>query len=260
MSSASSGHSISPGQAASWLPVTLAWLVAVLPVMAAAGSYFISASNGQVPWCWPMLEGCTSISRAARTEPAIFWFRLLMLPNAALLLLCWWLTARWLRQRSIVTTASATRWMVLSGVIGALALALYVDFLGSSGATYQFMRRFGITFYFAGTGLAQLLTLRLLRQQFLQRSLQRPLQQASLPPTVLPLLWYLVVAQWLLAMLHVVLKSTLPDYDQWENRLEWTLALLLTGWFAVLAEQWRRERLTLLLTTRSTGGTSSAEQ
>src|SRR3990167_2204606 len=79
---------------------SLALLAAVLPVVAAIGSYLISASNAQVPWCWPMLEGCSSISRAARTEPAIFLFRSLMLPQALLLVVVWLLVVSWLRQLS----------------------------------------------------------------------------------------------------------------------------------------------------------------
>ena len=209
-------------------------LASVLPLVAALGSYLISASNGQVPWCWPMLEGCTSISRAARVEPAIYLFRLLMLPQALLLLALWWLLKTWLQQQSV--SPRAARSLFVAGVVGALALALYSSFLGSSGEFYQFMRRFGITFHFAGTGLAQLLVIRAMRQVGAPRT------------SAFCWLWYLVLAQWLLAILHVVLKASLADYDAWENRLEWSLALLMTLWFAAMAWQWRQQhwRLTLM--------------
>lgn len=207
---------------------SLALLCAMLPVIAALGSYFISASNAQVPWCWPMLEGCTSISRAARAEPAIFLFRMLMLPQALLLAAMWLLIAGWLQQHA--KRVLPTRTLLLAGWMGALALALYTSFLGSSGDGYQFMRRFGITFHFAGTGLAQLLVLRQLARLVMART------------PAIKWLWYLVLGQWLLAMLHVLLKALLADYDAWENRLEWTLALLMTAWFGALAWQWRHER------------------
>lgn len=206
-------------------PLLLA--VTLLPLIAAIGSYLISASQTQVPWCWPMLEGCTSISRAARAEPAIFLFRLLMLPQAVLLLLVWSAASAWLGAQGLTR---GRRSIVTAGVVGALALALYVSFLGSSGDVYQFLRRFGITFHFAGTGLAQLLVV------YRLRSLQSPTSTAQ------RWLWYLVAAQWLLAMLHVMLKATLADYDAWENRLEWSLALLMTLWFGALTVQARRER------------------
>ena len=214
-------------------PAVVAALCAVLPLLAAVASYLISATLNQVPWCWPMFEGCTSISRAGRNEPAIFIFRLLLLPQAVLLVLCWALVRGWLHQRGI--NAGQTRNLLIAGVVGALALALYVDFLGSNGEFYQFMRRFGITFYFAGTGLAQLMTVRLLRPQGGQSVAQL-------------WLWYLVLGQWLLAIVHVVLKIMLADYDRWENRLEWSLALLMTLWFAALAWQFHRDRVQVVLT------------
>lgn len=217
-------------------PARLALLCALLPLLAAFGSYFLSAELARVPWCWPMIDGCTSISRAARTEPAIFLFRFLMLPQAVLLLLCWTLVRAWLQASG--ASAAQTRVIWASGLIGALALALYTAFLGSSGEFYQFMRRFGITFHFAGTGLAQLLTMRLLRRQ---RSESTP---------ALRWLWYLIVGQWALAMLHVVLKASLTEYDIWENRLEWWLALLMALWYLPLARQWREEQLALKLALR----------
>ena len=220
-----------PAQTSATNSLAIWWLfvlAACLPLLAAIGSYLISASNAQVPWCWPMFEGCTSISRAARVEPAIFLFRLLMLPQALLLLALWWLIKTWLQQQTASTAAA--RAIFISGVVGALALALYCSFLGSSGDFYQFMRRFGITFHFAGTGLAQLLVIRAMRRLSLPRS------------PAFCWLWYLVLAQWLLAILHVVLKASLSDYDAWENRLEWSLALLMTLWFAAMAWQLREER------------------
>ena len=214
-------------QGGTWPIWPLLLLVTLLPLVAAIGSYLISASTGQVPWCWPMLDGCTSISRAARVEPAIFLFRVLMLPQAMLLLLVWWAVSAWLMSHGL---QRGLRSIVVAGVVGATALALYVSYLGSSGEFYQFMRRFGITFHFAGTGLAQLLVVYRLKK--------------LAPPTSTALrwLWYLVTAQWLLAMLHVTLKASLADYDAWENRLEWSLALMMTFWFAALTLQAHHER------------------
>ena len=228
MSATSSSPSPSPtSSSSSHLPLwPLLLLVTLLPLVAAIGSYLISAGNGQVPWCWPMLDGCTSISRAARVEPAIFLFRLLMLPQALLLALIWWAVSAWLAGHAV---SGRARGVLIAGLVGALALALYVTFLGSSGEAYQFMRRFGITFHFAGTGLAQLLVMQQLKALALPVSTARHW------------LWYLVAAQWLLAMLHVVLKASLADYDAWENRLEWSLALLMTLWFGALAQLARHE-------------------
>lgn len=218
---------VTPPSSLRWSLWPLLLLATVLPLIAAIGSYLISASTDQVPWCWPMFEGCTSISRAARVEPAIFLFRVLMLPQALLLVVLWLAVTAWLGHHG---QHRGLRSIFLAGLVGALALALYVSFLGSSGDFYQFMRRFGITFHFAGTGLAQLLVV-------------YRLQKLALPASAaLRWLWYLVAAQWLLAMLHVILKASLADYDAWENRLEWSLALLMTFWFGALAVQARQDR------------------
>ena len=53
----------------------IAWLAAIVPFVAANAAYLISASADLVPWCVPYLEGCTSVSRAARTGIASPVFR-----------------------------------------------------------------------------------------------------------------------------------------------------------------------------------------
>jgi hypothetical protein len=243
-------------RAGTYWPVGIAMLCAALPLLSAFATYLLSASLGQVAWCWPMLEGCTSISRAARSEPAIFIFRLLMLPTAILLVFCWALVCSWLQQHG--SRRAQTRSILIAGVVGAIALAFYVDFLGSGGEFYQFMRRFGITFHFAGTGLAQLLTVRLLRQQQTVQSLEKQVlekkvseKSASEKQTAAHnWLWYLVIGQLLLAILHVSLKAGLADYDSWENRLEWSLAVLMALWFAVLAKLFWQDQFRVTATLR----------
>ena len=58
---------VTPPSSLRWSLWPLLLLATVLPLIAAIGSYLISASTDQVPWCWPMFEGCTSISRRVRT-------------------------------------------------------------------------------------------------------------------------------------------------------------------------------------------------
>lgn len=45
--------------------------------------------------------------------------------------------------------------MFVLGSIGAFALLTYATFLGSDGEVYRFLRRYGVIFFFALTGLAQ---------------------------------------------------------------------------------------------------------
>src|SRR5690606_9868470 len=72
-------------------------LVALVPFVAAHVAYAISIDAGHVPACMPYVEGCTSISRAARHGLGNLVFRPLMLPCALLLALPWLAARRWLR-------------------------------------------------------------------------------------------------------------------------------------------------------------------
>lgn len=203
------------------IAVWVALLTGALPPCATLASYALSVSLDQVPLCIPPLEGCTSISRAARQEPALFLFRFVMLPQAILQLACCWLLLQWLQ----LLTGRRSHAIGIAALIGSVFIGLYADFLGSQGAVYEWLRRTGIIFYFAGTAMVQLLSVRLLRQVRLPDRLHSPARW----------LWRLVAAQWVVGLLHVVLKAGLDDYDAWENRLEWILSLLMTSWFLVLA-------------------------
>lgn len=77
-------------------PRTIALLVSLLPIIAANLAYLISAFDGHVPWCIPYIDGCTTISRAARHGDAIYVFRALMMFYAVLLIWYWWVVKAWL--------------------------------------------------------------------------------------------------------------------------------------------------------------------
>ena len=95
------GHP-SPMSAMSRPPVPL-WplplAVAATLVVATHLAWWLSVQAGHVPWCIPYLEGCTSISRAARHGLGNHLFRLMVLPCALLVGIHWWLAGRWLRAR-----------------------------------------------------------------------------------------------------------------------------------------------------------------
>ena len=122
-------------------------LIALLFLVAAHAAYLLSIHAGHVPACVPYLEGCVSISRAARHGVGNHLFRLLVIPCAVLHALVWVLAHRWLR---------GGRRMVVLGVGSAIALAVYATFLGTDGETYRFLRRYGVVVYFGFGYLAQL--------------------------------------------------------------------------------------------------------
>jgi hypothetical protein len=128
-------------------------LIALLPVCAVTVAYSLAAASELVPGCNPFLEGCTSISATGRYAPASYVFKPAHLLQSVLLAILWMRLPRELpvRRRDI----EAAR---IAGLMAAAALVVYTVTLGSQTPLYEFMRRFGIYFFFAGTLLAQLLS------------------------------------------------------------------------------------------------------
>lgn len=208
-------------------------LCALLPLVAAHVALWLSLRDGLIPVCNPYLEGCVSISRAARHGLGNHVFRMVMLPTASLQALCWLAAAHWLR-RSGSGTACILPWL---GLLAAVFLTLYATFLGSDGAVYQVMRRYGITVYFASTFLAWLALLHGWSRQ-LPRS-------SSFRASLVVALGYMI-----LGLSHLAIRFATTDAAlryRWENVLEWQLGLWLTAMFSLLAWTWWRESLRVSL-------------
>lgn len=206
----------------------LALVVALLPALVTHVAWALSLQAGHIPWCIPYLEGCTSISRAARHGLGNDLFRMVMLPTASLQALFWLAVAAWLRDGGARVAASVP-WL---GLLAAVFLALYATFLGSEGDIYRMLRRYGVTVYFASTYIALLTSLRgLARARGVADPAYRPL---------------LVVALGMLALgvLSTAATAVVGSHelkDRIENVLEWHLGLWLSAMFLVFAWRWRRE-------------------
>lgn len=212
----------------------LAWAAALVPFIAGNLAYLISASAELVPWCFPYLEGCTSVSRAARSGLANPIFRGIMLPYAAVLMLFWWLTSEWLRGFA-PGRRRLRRTMLGLGVVGALFLILYATFLGVEGQVYQWMRRYGVTIHFSFTVLAQfLLTSVVARDLRLPRALRRAMVG-------------LCAAMLLLGIASIPLQNFVDERVLALNAVEWTYSLLMIGFFPLVGEAWRRTRFAFRL-------------
>lgn len=209
----------------------IAWLNTLVPFLAVAAGYAIALWQQQAPACVPFWEGCTSISRAVRNGDALFWFRGLMMPLTVLLAFYWILQRRWLNQ--ISARQGGFNSLVVLGTISALALGLYTNYLGSDGDFYRFMRRFGITFYFAFGLLGQLLSLRASHQ--VRNALPAPVRRW------LRCQWVLVVWQWLLGLASLTISIVQPE-NKYEahNIVEWHFALAMTGFYMFSAFIWKQ--------------------
>ena len=215
-------------------PALIPALAGVLPVAAVFVAYalnrFIGTELEPRFTCNPYVDGCVSISRAVRSGPGLHLFRAVMLPCAMLLFISWAMVRDWLlcidacRPRR----AAAVFWL---GAVGALFLVLYVTWLGTEGEWYRWLRRYGVTVYFGGTSLAQLLLVWVLwprRGRLAGGRLRGPVVALTA----------LVVLQWLLGVSSVAKRLLLDDpdlVDRIENLIEWYYGLPMALVLVVVA-------------------------
>ena len=224
--------------------VLVAFLAGSLPVIAVLAAYLLNIFAGDELEarfiCNPYWDGCVSISRAARSGPGLYLFRLVMIPVAVLLLLCWNDVRSWLLGMD-ACSIRRSRIIFALGALGAVFLVSYVTALGSEGEWYRWMRRYGVTVYFGGTALAQLLLAWVLWPQ------RMDLARGALPGPV-SMLMALVCLQWALGLASVIKRVFVynPEMmDRIENIIEWAFALPMSLAFVVIAVFFLRSRRTI---------------
>lgn len=216
----------------------LALACGLLPLLATHVAWLLSMDAGYVPACNPYLEGCTSISRAARHGLGNHLFRLAVLPVAVAMMLHWWSCRRWLAERQADARTGGS--LPTLGAVAGVSLAIYTAFLGTEGAIYEWLRRYGIYGYFGGTALAQLVFLRALRGLAIQRGIANAMTT-------------LVAGMLVLGLGSVAVTAVVVDdtrRESLENIMEWLLGLAIVAWFVLHAELWRRERVAVAVVTR----------
>jgi hypothetical protein len=161
----------------------------------------------------------------------------------------WYFSVKWLRALDPNWHSHAVWSIFLSGAVGALALIIYVTFLGTKEPFYEFMRRFGIYFYFLGTALAQLflaVSLRGICKGLRDRALSR-MAAAMLILCLMP---------FALGVLNLAQKSLLPHEtaDALENSIEWIASLMMQVYFLVVFFAWRRTGLAVSVSVAAPRG------
>ncbi len=214
----------------------LAWLTGLLPVIGVLASSWIAMTQGLVPTCNPLLEGCTSISATGRYFPASLAFRAAVLPTAALTVLFWLASWRWLRAIG-APGRFAVHVIPVTGTLAAIFLVVYVSFLGTDGEVYRFLRRFGVVHYFSMTYLSQLLLTRALYHY------------PSAPPGPRRLMVGLCTAMLALGLTAILVDLAAWDTNAVENVMEWNGGLLMMAFFPATAWAWQRTGLRLRLET-----------
>ncbi len=193
-------------------------IIGLLPVCAVTAAYSLAVANDLVPGCNPFVDGCTSISATGRYAPASYIFKPAHLLQSVLLALLWFHLPRVAPAKSRLLVVAR-----ICGLSGAAALVIYTLTLGSQTPLYEFMRRFGIYFFFLGTIVAQLLTTLWLRTPAAAGGqVLRPRVNALLVLALVPVA---------LGVLNFAGKAVLEDPDLMENRIEWSAALIMQSWF-----------------------------
>lgn len=229
------------------LPSLPAWplpLVAgLLPAVATLLAWVLSTRLELIPACNPFLEGCVSISRAARHELPNHLFRALVLPAAALQALTWVLVAPWLR--GLGERGRGVAALLPLGLLAGAALALYGSFLGTEGAIYRLLRQYGTVVYFGFTCIAMLVAGGAIARAVAAGRLVVP---RGLHHALVALGGALV----LLGLGNAVLSEIFDDplKDQVQNVTEWWGGAIFVAVFLVLAAIWRRCGLRLWLGSR----------
>ena len=218
----------------------LALLAALLPAAAALLALWLAVRAGGVPACNPFIDGCVSISRAARHDLPNHVFRALMLPAATLQGLVWLLTARWLRAG--LGPTGGLRALAPLGLTAAVALVLYASFLGTEGPVYRGLRQYGTVVYFGFTCLCLLLA----GEGMLRLAASRRVTLPRALPAALTVLAGLLVALGLFNALVAALVGE-PLKERIENVTEWWGALVFVLGFTALALVWRRLGLRVTL-------------
>ena len=216
----------------------IAYACFLLPCAVIVACYLVSLHTvPDFPVCFPFFSGCISISAAARQDPSIHLFRMVMLPMTTVIA-GFWLMARswllWLGGRR----ADANAVGVL-GLVGALFLVLYVVFLGTDGQVYSLLRRFGTTLYFGCTGIAQLL----LAVHLVKRRKDLP---PALPAPLLYVILTICVSMLVMGIVYIPAAHAFQASNI-ENIIEWNFATLMQINFGLFSIFWRRQNITLSL-------------
>ena len=208
---------------AAFPPWLLPLACALVPTLAVVAAWALSVAEGHIPYCIPPLEGCVSISRAARHGTGNLVFKLLMIPAAALQALHWAHASRF--AGSLPGAAHLARGILPLGLVAGAALATYAAFLGVEGAVYGWLRRYGINFYFAGSFLAMVVYLRALRE-------------ARAAPRLATAMTLTCLAMLLLGLANVLAQVLIEGpgtRERLRDALEWQLGALFSLWFALHA-------------------------
>jgi hypothetical protein len=202
-----------------WLPL---W-TGILPIIAIHATYLVAATEGYVPWCFPYIDSCSSISATGRNGTAFYLFKATMIPSAVLLYLFWRRSSQLLE--GLGDAGRPARAILWTGSIAAIFLVVYTVALGLAGDFFYLQRRIGIILYFSMTAFSELL--------LTWRLGMLDLKDASRPYHLGICLGFLLIG-----FFTLILDALIENYVDYEDAFEWVLALLMHCYFLVMFFTW----------------------
>ena len=121
----------------------LSLLIFIIPIFTVILSYLISLNLNLVPSCIPILDGCTSISRAGRYYPVNYFFKSFIFISGCLIILYWFKNFSFFNK---YFSSKLNKVAFIMGILSIIFLFLYITFLGESNY-YKFFRKIGIFIY-----------------------------------------------------------------------------------------------------------------
>ena len=178
----------------------------LVPVLTIFVSYLISASNGYVDWCMPIIEGCTSISKVGRYGLSFYLYKIFIIPSL-ILMIYFWSKAYLNIYKNVV--------LIFLSVVACLFLIIYLIALGFDGQIYRFMREIGIFVFFVLMPICQSWLTISTSHNFLNK-----------------FFLYLIILIFIgLAFVYLSIFSL--DNDNYENIIEWNFVFFIFLFFPV---------------------------
>ena len=187
------------------------FLVSLLPFLAIHLSLILSIQNDFLTSCNPYINGCYSISMAARQPYSVIIFKFLMIISAGFLFFLW--------QR--IFNKEKNKIPISIGKIGSLFLVIYIIALGNDGFVYEFMRRIGVFIFYILTLTSQWIFT-------FSQSIKRTKFSNNIN-----LLKFTSFSQILLFILATPFFLIIKNDGSIENIFEWWITLFINIWFFV---------------------------
>lgn len=150
----------------------------------------------------------------------------------------WIYAYHWLNQLYGYITKNA-RIILWLGIVGAIFLIVYVDYLGTEGEINRFMRRYGIMIFFTFTPLAQLL---LLGQHY---KILPAMQEKTLHPRALQYQTIVLLLMLVIGIISIILNLSQRKTYETENIVEWNFSFLLYMYYVGMIFIWKNFRCNL---------------